>query len=95
MLLRRTAVVFVILWAPLALLQCVRAATACYDGSGWSAALWTVQFATLAIPLFAAHRLGRPAAPDTAHLDDVSATLILLAYVPVTLALRLAERCAP
>ena len=34
MLLRRTAVVFAVLWAPLALLQCVRAATACYDGSG-------------------------------------------------------------
>ena len=95
MLLRRTAVVFVILWAPLALLQCVRTATTCYDGSGWSTALWTVQFATLAMPLFAAHRLGRPAAHTAPHLDDVSATLILLAYVPLTLALKLAEQCAP
>jgi hypothetical protein len=92
--LRRTAVVFLILWVPLALWQCLRTATTCHDGSGWSTVLWTVQFASLALPLFAAHRLGRPAAHDTRHLDDVSATLILLAYVPVTLALRLAEQCA-
>jgi hypothetical protein len=93
--LHRTAVIFVILWAPLALWQCLRAATVCHDGSGWSAVLWTVQFATLALPLLAAHRLGRSAPHRSPHPDDVSATLILLAYVPVTLALRLAEQCAP
>jgi hypothetical protein len=92
--LRRTAVVFLILWVPLASWQCLRTAAACHDGSGWSTVLWTVQFATLTLPLVAAHRLGRPAAHHTHHLDDVSATLILLAYVPMTLALRLAEQCA-
>lgn len=91
--LRRTAVVFLMLWVPLALWQCLRTATLCHDDSGWSTALWTVQFTTLALPLVAARRLGRPA-HHTPHLDDVSATLILLAYVPVTLALRLAEQCA-
>lgn len=91
--LRRTAVVFLLLWVPLALWQCLRTVTACHNGSGWSTVLWTVQFATLALPLVAAHRLGRPAAHPR-HLDEVSATLILLAYVPVTLALRLAELCA-
>ena len=92
--LRRTAVVFVVLWAPLALWQCFRAATVCHDGSGWSTVLWTVQFATLAMPLFATRRWGRSAAHDAPHLDDVTATVILLAYVPLTLALRLAEQCA-
>ena len=92
--LRRTAVVFLMLWVPLALWQCLRTATMCHDGSGWSTALWTVQFATLALPLVAARRLGRTAAHHTPHPDDVSATLILIAYVPVTLALRLAEQCA-
>ena len=92
--LRRTAVVYLLLLGPLDLWQCLRTATACHDGSGWSTVLWTVQFATLALPLVAAHRLGRPAAHHARHLDDVSATLILLAYVPVTLALRLAEQCA-
>ena len=90
---RRTAVVFTLLWVPLALWQYARTASICFDGSGWSIVLWTLQFATLATPLVALRRLSRTVADGTRYLDDLSATLILLAYVPLTLALRLAEHC--
>ena len=90
---RRTAAVFTILWLPLTLWQFVRTATICFDGSGLSILLWTLQLAMLATPLLALRRLSRSVADGTGYLDDLSATLILLAYVPLTLALRLAEHC--
>jgi hypothetical protein len=91
--LRRTAVVFTLLWFPLAFWQCARTARVCFDGSGWSVALWTLQFAMLVIPLLTLRRLARPAANEAPDLEGASATLILLAYVPLTLALRLGESC--
>ena len=91
--LRRTAAVFAMLWIPLTLWQYVRTASVCFDGSGWGVILWTLQLAMLATPLLALRRLSRSMADGTRYLDDLSATLILLAYVPLTLALRLAEHC--
>ena len=57
--LRRTAAVFTILWIPLTLWEYVRAATVCFDGSGWSVMWWTLQLAMLATPLLALRRLSR------------------------------------
>jgi len=90
---RRTAAVFTMLWVPLTLWQYVRTAAVCFDGSSWSIMLWALQLAMLATPLVALRRLSRSVADGTGYLDDLSATLILLAYVPLTLALRLAEHC--
>ena len=91
--LRRTAVVFTLLWFPLALWQCARTARVCFDGSAWSIGLWALQFAMLGIPLLTLRKLARPAAHAAPDLEDASVTLILLAYVPLTLALRLGEHC--
>jgi len=94
MSLRRTAVVFMMLWVPLALWQWIRTAGICHDGSGWSTVLWGLQLAMLAAPVAALRSLSRPAVGALPSQDDAAVAVILAAYVPLTLALRLAERCA-
>jgi hypothetical protein len=95
MTLRRPVVVFMMLWVPLALWQCVRTASICHDGSGGSTLLWGLQLAMLAAPLAVLRRLSRRVPGSLAAMDDDVVAVILVAYVPLTLALRLAERCAP
>jgi len=90
---RRTVLIFTMLWVCLALYQYARAARACADGSIASTLLWLGQFLLLAVPIVVLRRQGRRAAAGGMDAEaDLS--LILLAYVPVTVALHIAETCA-
>jgi hypothetical protein len=82
---------FTTLWACLALYQYARTARACADGSVASTLLWVGQFLLLAAPLAV---LKRRARTPTGGADAGDLSLVLLAYVPVTVALRIAEGCA-
>ena len=89
---RRTILMFATLWLVIALSQAARTAHLCVDGATGSVLAWTLQFALLGAPLLVLRR------HLTFHHDfelDVrgALALILLTYVPVTLALRLAEAC--
>ena len=88
---RRTVVAFATIWLPLALLQYARAFHACADGTGWLMSGWSLQLGLLIMPMVAVARLLRRDARETG--ETAAVLLILLAYVPVTLALSLAERC--
>jgi len=89
---RRTILMFAAVWFVLALSQAARTSHLCVDGSTGNVLAWTLQFALLGAPLLVLRR------HLTFHHDfelDVrgALALILLTYVPVTLALRLAEAC--
>lgn len=88
----RTVMVFAGLWLALAVAQCTRSAGICDDGTAASRGLWALQFAMLGVPMFVLHRT-RPAQQLAGGTSAVGVMLVLLAYVPVTLALRLAELC--
>jgi hypothetical protein len=89
---QRTILLMAALWLALGLSQSVRTAHVCFDGTSEGVVTWMLQFALLGAPLVALKR-------DTAHRPSDSdvrgpLTLILLTYVPTTLALRIAEMCA-
>jgi hypothetical protein len=89
---QRTILMMAVLWLALALSQAVRTAHACFDPTSGGVVAWVLQFALLCAPLVVLKR-------KTAHRSSDSdvrgpLTLILLTYVPTTLALRIAEMCA-
>ena len=88
---RRTVVLFLVLWLTLAILQFTRSAQICYDGSTGSQIAWGLQLLMLGAPLLAVRRPGNPPGSERRMSGDLA--LVLLAYVPVTLALRLVETC--
>jgi hypothetical protein len=85
----RTLVLFGTLGLVLMLWQYWRSAAVCYDGSGSSTLFWGLQLLMCGLPLVVVRSAHRPGA----HPDDTALRLLLLAYVPTTLALRLAELC--
>jgi len=88
---RRTALIFAFLWGLLAVLQASRTARVCFDATPASLVQWGLQFALLGAPLV---HVCRDAGIRQKDLDVRSAlALILLTYVPVTIALHIAETC--
>ena len=84
---------FTVLWLALGLYQCVRTARVCFDGSTLSTLIWPVQFGMLFLPIVVLRRRARAGDGNAPDAPD-AVTLILLSYVPVTLALYIAETCA-
>jgi hypothetical protein len=89
---QRTTVMFAVLWLALAVWQAVHTMRVCFDASVTGILQWSAQFTLLGVPLIV---LRRDAATNrnTPHVRDALA-VIVLSYVPVTLALRIAEACA-
>jgi hypothetical protein len=90
---RRTVLLFAWLWAGLAFYQFTRTAAVCVgaDRSAVSLLLWAGQLALLSTPLVVIRRQREWPVQAQGNRD---LALILLAYVPATLALRIAETCA-
>jgi hypothetical protein len=90
---RRTALIMTSIWAVLAFCQYARTAVLCLgvDRSPISLLLWAGQLALLTMPLVLVWRKNRVA---LGAANDGDLALILLGYVPATLALHIAETCA-
>lgn len=90
---RRTVLLFATLWAMLAFAQYARTAVVCIgvDRSAATLLLWAGQLALLTMPLALCARRKNASFPRETGGD---VALILLAYVPATIALRIAETCA-
>jgi hypothetical protein len=85
----RTLVLFGTPGLALTLWQYWRSAAVCYDGSATSTLFWGLQLLMCGLPLVVVRSVHR----SGAHGGDTAVRLLLLAYVPTTLALRLAELC--
>jgi len=81
-------------WCVLAAWQTYRAFDRCEATSGWIDLFWILQVLFLAAPLFVVARLrGHPAAAQGRRNVDVTLAVVVLAYVPIMLSMRLLEQC--
>jgi hypothetical protein len=88
---QRTIVMFAVLWLGLAAWQALHTMRLCFVSTPIAVLQWTLQFALLGVPLIVLRRdteSGR-SAPNVRK----ALAVIVLSYLPVTLALRIAETC--
>jgi hypothetical protein len=81
---------FAVLWLALAVWQAVHTMRLCFDATALAFLQWGLQFTLLGVPLIV---LRRDTNRHGTNVRDALA-VIVLSYLPVTLALRLAETCA-
>jgi hypothetical protein len=72
-------------------LQFGRSFSICYDGTGWHTVAWALQFVLLLVPAVASWQRWMESGNDR---DTLAIRFVLLACLPVTLALRLVEWCS-
>ena len=87
------AVLVATFWCVLAAWQSVQSFARCEASSGWAAIFWGLQGLMLAAPLVAVIRLEAARRLGTTG-PDVTLAIVLLAYVPMMVAMRLVEICA-
>jgi hypothetical protein len=88
---QRTTLTIAVLWLTLAVWQAVHTMHLCFDHTDTGILQWTLQFILLGVPLIV---LRRDSGSRTAPNVRDALAVIILGYVPVTLALRIAESCA-
>ena len=85
-----TTWLFAVLWFGLAAWQSYRAFSGCATVGGWMPAYWALLAVSLTVPFVAVRRIHA----GEQLPRDASLTLVLLTYVPLTIAMRLVESCA-
>jgi hypothetical protein len=83
---------FAVLWLGLAVWQAVHTMRVCFDSTAAGVLQWSLQFTLLGVPLIVLRR-DTTSGRNAVNVRD-ALTVIVLSYVPVTLALRIAETCA-
>jgi hypothetical protein len=87
------AATFAATWCAIAAWQTYRGFERCQATSGWAGLFWVLQVLFLAAPLLVVGRLqGHPAAQKRRSVD-LTLALVVLAYVPILLSMRLLELC--
>jgi hypothetical protein len=88
---QRATGTFAVLWVVLAVWQFVQTMRVCFDGTTTGILQWSLQLTLLVAPLLV---LRRDAWNGNAVTDRHALALVILSYLPVILALRIAETCA-
>ena len=82
-----------LLWCGLASWQSYRGYARCGDAGPWGPAYWALCAIALAAPLLALLRIQREELRPRRRTFDVPLAVVLMTYVPLTLAMRLVEVC--
>ena len=80
-------------WCAIAAWQTYRGFERCEAASGWASLFWLLQVLFLAAPLLVVARLQGHRAAQERQSIDLTLTLVVLAYVPILLSMRLLELC--